>query len=530
MIIKKRVAAAAGGASWPILLTALLVSLSLVPVCAAPPLASQEQRGKRIYTEGKGRKPIHATLMGPGIKAPGTAFPCLACHRDNGEGQLEGGVRSSNITYFNLTKQYTGLRPSGRSHPPYTDEALMTAITNGLDPAGNHLNPAHPTYEMDTEDLRDLVAYLKILGREPVPGVTDNEIRIGSLLPESGPLAEAASDITIFLTGYFAELNARGGLYSRQVRFVPLFFDPAQPGASAAREEVFCLVANLGVPPEDEALDVVAKAKVPVVAPLMVAPETAYGMNRNTFYVHASVRDQARVLVDYLAADLEKQGGKVAVLYAADESGEGGAAGVREQAGKHDLTVAAFVSYSHGAYDAPGTVHRLKEAAPDAVLFFGEGADAAAFLSEAGQQGWQPLLLTSAAMAGAALFGLPPGLTGKVFLASPVGTPDLASRGMADFRNLLRKYPGTGRHTQFLATVFAGAAIVEKGLTDAGRNVSRSTFVDAIGKLYEFHTGVTPPLTYNENRRVGARGASILRIDGVTRRFFTAAGWREPKQ
>ena len=29
-------------------------------------------------------------------------------------------------------------------------------------------------------------------------------------------------------------------------------------------------------------------------------------------------------------------------------------------------------------------------------------------------------------------------------------------------------------------------------------------------KLYQFETGLTPPLTYTANRRIGARGAYIL--------------------
>src|SRR3972149_8724815 len=157
---------------------AALLSLLL----AAPSafcLTDSQQRGKRIYMEGKGRHEISAFLPGPGIKAPGAVFPCINCHLAGGTGQLEGGVQSADVTWFTMTKEFSGRRPSGRVHPAYDEESLMTAVTSGLDPAGKERGPAHPRYEMEREDLEDLVAYIRVMDREPVAGVTDNEGRIG---------------------------------------------------------------------------------------------------------------------------------------------------------------------------------------------------------------------------------------------------------------------------------------------------------------------------------------------------------------
>jgi hypothetical protein len=165
---------------------ALIVLLALV---LAPSLATAGQpaeaavRGKRIYVEGQGRAPITARLAGPGLTAPGSAFPCVSCHLDAGRGAREGGVRAADVTNATLTKEFPGPRPSGRAHEPYTDETLKRAITAGLDPAGNVLHEAHPRYAMAAEDLDDVIAYLKLVGREPVPGVTESEIRVGMLVP-----------------------------------------------------------------------------------------------------------------------------------------------------------------------------------------------------------------------------------------------------------------------------------------------------------------------------------------------------------
>jgi hypothetical protein len=47
--------------------------------------------------------------------------------------------------------------------------------------------------------------------------------------------------------------------------------------------------------------------------------------------------------------------------------------------------------------------------------------------------------------------------------------------------------------------------------------------------VWKLETGVTPPLTYTPNRRAGALGAAILRVDPETRALLPEAGWREPQ-
>ncbi len=58
----------------------LLLLLFLPAAASAAKLAEAEKRGKRIYAEGVGTKPISVVLLGPGIRAKGKAFPCTNCH------------------------------------------------------------------------------------------------------------------------------------------------------------------------------------------------------------------------------------------------------------------------------------------------------------------------------------------------------------------------------------------------------------------------------------------------------------------
>jgi ABC-type branched-subunit amino acid transport system substrate-binding protein len=516
-------------------LLALLI-LALAGAAWAGGLTEAQRRGKRIYMEGSGTGKISAFLAGAGIRAPGKGFPCVNCHLAGGSGQREGGVRSAEITWFHLTKEHPGKRATGRAHPPYSEETILAAITAGVDPAGNALDPAHPRYSMTRGDLEDLLAYIKVMDREAVPGISDNAVRVGILLPDTGPLAEAGREVQALLTGYFAEMNARGGLYSRSLALVPVLFDPnGKDGALAAArnavesDAVFCFLANLGGRADDETARYLSTWKVPVIVPLLSAPEGGYGAGRYTFHVLASIRDQARVMTDFLAERVRKPGNRVGILLAEDSSGRAGAEGAREQIGKHDLALAAEESFASGTFSAPEAVARMRAKGIDAVLYFGGPREAMAFAREADDREWRPLFVAPATMVGDSLASAPPGLLGSVFVATPFENPDPSSRRMQEFFRIGERYGVGPRHRTFQLLAYSGAILLEEGLRRSGRGVTREKFVDAIGNVWKLETGVSPPLTYNGNQRTGALGAAILKVDPGSRRLVPAAPWREPR-
>jgi len=155
-------------------------------------LTPQERRGKEIYLRGTSAsgKEVMAYLGEASLEVPASTMTCAGCHGFDGQGKPEGGISPSNITWEALTKPYGVTHASGRKHPPYTEGALELALTRGLDPAGNRLLNVMPRYQMSREDMTDLVAYLKRVGTDRDPGLTDNAIRVGMLVSAKGALAE----------------------------------------------------------------------------------------------------------------------------------------------------------------------------------------------------------------------------------------------------------------------------------------------------------------------------------------------------
>jgi hypothetical protein len=100
---------------------------------------------------------------------------------------------------------------------------------------------------------------------------------------------------------------------------------------------------------------------------------------------------------------------------------------------------------------------------------------------------------------------------------------------MADLRRIREKYSVGDLHRSFQLLAYAGAVLLEEGLRRSGRDVTREKLVGAVGNVWKLQTGVTPPLTYNANRRTGAAGAAIIRVDPDTGSLVTVMEWREPR-
>jgi hypothetical protein len=139
------------------------------------------------------------------------------------------------------------------------------------------------------------------------------------------------------------------------------------------------------------------------------------------------------------------------------------------------------------------------------VVFLGSAADAAALLRAGSALGWRPELLLPGELAGPELFELPPADLGRVTVA-------------------LAAPPSAGGVKGPAVTVLAGAELLVEGLVLAGRRLSRESFVAALEGLYDHATGLVPRLTYGPNRRIGARGAWLGRLDPAGG-LVEAEGW-----
>jgi ABC-type branched-subunit amino acid transport system substrate-binding protein/cytochrome c553 len=161
-----------------------------------------------------------------------------------------------------------------------------------------------------------------------------------------------------------------------------------------------------------------------------------------------------------------------------------------------------------------------QEGVKDPLLFPGTGAEALERLREAEKSGAHPTLLATGRAADAALLSAPAAFEGRIFVAVPAlpGEPE-AYRDLAGKHHL----PRDQRSAQLAA--LAAAEVLLEGLERAGRDLTRDRLIDTLEGLRGFQTGYGPPVTFGPARRIGARGAYILRADLGKKAWIPAGGW-----
>jgi hypothetical protein len=78
------------------------------------------------------------------------------------------------------------------------------------------------------------------------------------------------------------------------------------------------------------------------------------------------------------------------------------------------------------------------------------------------------------------------------------------------------------------ANAYSAAALLIEALMRTGRDVSREGVIDTLEAVRNFEGGMTPSLTFGPNRRVGSRGAEIVRYDPLAGTLAASGTWIDP--
>ena len=503
------------------------------PTASERGLTPSERRGKELYLRGTsaaGRE-VLAYLGDASLEVPASTVTCGSCHGPHGEGKSEGGVVPGNLTWEVLTKPYGHTHASGRKHEAFNEATLAQAITKGVDPSGNHLATVMPRYDFTRDELADLTAYLKRIASDRDPGLSETSITVGSLLPTAGPQGEIGRTMRAVINAYFAEVNAQGGIYGRriEVRFGETSDTDARAQAEhfMAREQVFAMTGGVMAGAEEELTRLAAEKEVPVVGPFTLFPQTGTPLNRQVFYLFSGLEGQARALVDFAGQKSpDAKSSAAALVYAEDDLPAGVGSVVERQFHKDGWKNVRVLKYRHEGFDAARLAREASQAG--VLLFLGSGAEEKSLLAEAAKANWTPTVLLLGPLSGPEVFAAPAGFRQKIFLAFPSAPSDQTRDGVAEFRAFAERHQLPARHLAAQLSAYCAAKILVEGLKRAGRELSRESLVEALEGLYEFKTGLTPPITYGPNRRVGADGAYVISVDLANQRFVPASNWITP--
>ncbi|HEV8430192.1 MAG TPA: ABC transporter substrate-binding protein [Pyrinomonadaceae bacterium] len=494
------------------------------------PLTADEKRGKALYLRGESSSGQEITAVLNDLDVPASTLTCAGCHGARGEGRTEGGVTAGNLVWSNLNKSYGHTHDIGRKHNAFTEASFVRALTGGVDPAGNKLAVAMPAYRMPQQDMADLIAYLKRIDTDLDPGISDDKIVIGTLLPEKNALTGLAQSMEDVLRAYFAEVNARGGIFNRKVELHVL---NGSAGATVANmrqliddSQVFAIVSGLTAGAESEVATLSREREVPFIGPSTLLPDRASPLNRYIFYLLPGLKEQAQSLVNFAAKKSDLQKAQVAIISPDSEFSKGIAASIGEQEKKLGWSSTRNVYYPHDAFKAKECVTELKAKGIDTIFMLGSANEADAFFKEAGAEGWSPTVYLLGTLVGKSAPELVPAeMKDRVFFAFPTVPGDVSEAGAAEYSGLLQRNKLSSAHAAAQASAIAAAKILVYSLERCGKDLTREQLVTTLEGLYEFDTGLMPKITFGPNRRIGALGAYVVTIDPEKKLFPASVEW-----
>ena len=162
---------------------------------------SEKNAGEAIYRTGvlPNGQPLHATREA-GAMVSGREAACANCHKRSGLGAIEGSSIIPPVATSYLFHPRAGtiddldlpvVESMKADRDPYTEATLAQAIRQGLAQDGKPLNYLMPHFELDDAAMADLIAYLRKLSPDKMPGVEAEVLHFATIVtPDADPKAK----------------------------------------------------------------------------------------------------------------------------------------------------------------------------------------------------------------------------------------------------------------------------------------------------------------------------------------------------
>ena len=229
-------------------------------------------------------------------------------------------------------------------------------------------------------------------------GATDTEIKIGNIMPYSGP-ASAYGVIGKTEAAYFKKINDAGGINGRKINFISYDdgYSPPKTVEQARKlvesDEVLFVFNSLGTPPNSAIHKYMNSKKVPQL--FVATGATKWNDPKDfpwTMGWQPNYQSESRIYAKYLLK--EKPDAKIAMLYQNDDYGKDYVKGLKDGLGaKAASMIVAEESYETTEPSIDGHIVKLKSTGADVFFNVTTPKFAAQAIKKINEIEWKPLHL-----------------------------------------------------------------------------------------------------------------------------------------
>jgi len=335
-------------------------------------------------------------------------------------------------------------------------------------------------------------------------GATDTEIKIGNIMPYSGP-ASAYGVIGKTEEAYFNKINAEGGINGRKVKFIT-YDDGYSPPKAVEQvrklvesDEVLLVFNPLGTPSNSAIQKYLNSKKIPQL--FVATGATKWNDPKDfpwTMGWQPSYQSEAHIYAKYLIK--EKPDGKIAILFQNDDFGKDYLKGLKDALGAKASMIIAEESYETAEPSIDGHIVRLKATGADVFISITTPKFAAQAIKKLAEVDWHPLHIVSNVSASVGGVIKPAGFENSQGILSAAYAKDGADPqwdndpGMKKFFDFLAKYYPDGNKLDGSVVYGYGAdQTMVKVLQMCGDDLTRANVMKQAASLRDFEPDTLLP-------------------------------------
>lgn len=320
-------------------------------------------------------------------------------------------------------------------------------------------------------------------------GASDTEIKIGNILPYSGPVS-AYSTIGKSAAAYIAKVNAEGGVNGRKIQFISVddAYTPSKTVEQARKlveqDEVFAIFLPIGTAHNLAIQKYLAAKKVPQL--FVGSGATRFGdIKQNPWTIGWQPTNHAEA-VAYAQHILQaRPNAKIAILMQNDDFGKDYLQGVMDGLGaKAKSMVVSHQTYETTDPTVDSQIVSMKGSGADTLILLTTPKFSAMSIKKAAEIGWQPTryVVSSASSVGSVLkpagFEASKGVISATYLRDPTDPATQATKEYQDYAAFMKQYYAAGDVSDTLNVLgYSAAQTLVQALKQSGDNLTRENLM-----------------------------------------------------
>jgi branched-chain amino acid transport system substrate-binding protein len=332
-------------------------------------------------------------------------------------------------------------------------------------------------------------------------GATDTEIKIGNIMPYSGP-ASAYGVIGKTEAAYFKKINDAGGINGRKINFISYDdgYSPPKTVEQARKlvesDEVLLIFNSLGTPPNSAIHKYMNSKKVPQL--FVATGATKWNDPKDfpwTMGWQPNYQSETQIYAKYILK--EKPNAKIAVLFQNDDYGKDYLKGLKDGLGaKAASMIVAEESYETTEPTIDSQIVKLKASGADVFVNITTPKFAAQAIKKIAEIGWKPLHFLNNVSNSIGSVIMPAGtenaqgIISSTYLKDPTDPQWKNDAGMKGWNEFLDKYyPEANRADASVVFGYTVAQTMVYVLQHCGNDLTRANVMKQAASIKNLELG-----------------------------------------